>query len=135
VFSRVAGALASMIIGGIVAGCMNFNFGRPPLPVCEDVVVQQGVARVKAGGDAEVHYPVPYQRPPNLELGDDSDHCEIVEQHEDHFRIHNSSAFKVEAKWKARGVKVASAPPVSAAPATPASPPPEAPPSNPKGHE
>jgi hypothetical protein len=134
VFSRVVAALAAVMIVGVFAGCMSFNIGRTTNRVTSDsvgedgVLVQEGVARIKGGGDTEVHYPVSYQKPPNLELVEDGDHCEIVEQHEDHFRIRNSSPFKAEPKWKARGVKVPAAVPVGPAPATSTSPPPDPPP-------
>jgi hypothetical protein len=119
------------MVVGIFAGCMSLNIGRTSNHVTSDAVsedgvyLQQGVARLKGGGEAEVHYPIAYQRLPNVELDDDSDHCEIVEQHEDHFKVRNTSPFKAEAHWKARGVRVASA---IAPPAVPATPPPDPPP-------
>lgn len=134
--SRRVGAIAATVVVGIFAGCMSFSIGGKTShhvtseAACEDgVYLQQGVARVKGGHDVDVFYPVTYQRPPNLELGDDADHCEIVEQREDHFKLHNSSAFKAEVQWKARGTRVSSTSPVMVpTTTTPASPPPDPPP-------
>lgn len=119
------------MIVAIFAGCMSLNIGRTSNHVTSEAVsedgvyLQQGVARIKGGGEFEVHYPVPYQHPPNVELNEDSEHCEIVEQHEDHFKVRNTSPFKAEAHWKARGVRVT---PAIAPPALPATPPPDPPP-------
>ena len=132
--SRLVAAVAAAIIVGIFAGCMSLSIGgRTSHHVTSEaasedgIFLQQGVARIKGSGDIDVFYPVAYQRPPNLELGEDSDHCEIVEQREDHFRVHNSSPFKGEVQWKARGVRVSSA--AATAPVSPpASPPPDPPP-------
>lgn len=148
--NRFATATAALAFVVIITGCMSLSIGGRTNQVVsssstEDGVYQQeGTAHLKGGGDADVYYPVPYQRPPNLELTNDDHHCEIVEQKEDHFRVHNGHAFHEDIHWKARGLRVVARtgpipapapspaaepvlPPPSVSPGTP--PPPSPPPS------
>jgi hypothetical protein len=132
----VAGALSAAIIIAIITGCMSLQIGGRTThqvtseSIGEDgVFVEKGVAHVKGNGDLDVYYPVPYQHPPNVELVDGGERCDIVEQKEDHFRIRNPHGGKVDVQWKARGMRVASSHTAPAVP-TAAVPPPDPPPSS-----
>jgi hypothetical protein len=118
----VAGAILVLIF----LGCMNLSIGgrtystSDASPPEDGVFAQEGTVHVKSDSDLDIYYPVPYQRPPNLVLKGETQTCEIVEQKEDHFRIHNPRGFQIDITWKARGLRLAQAPATST-PATSAS--------------
>src|SRR5947209_430843 len=100
---RLTAIFSAVAIIAIVTGCMSLQIGGRTShhvtseSIGEDgVFTEQGVAHLKGSGDMDVYYPVPFQHPPNLELTDDSDRCDIVEQKEDHFRLHNPHAWKAD---------------------------------------
>ncbi len=126
---QTVGFVAGGILLVIFLGCMSIAIGNrtPDGVVLESgTLVQKGEASVPAGTQLDVYYPIPYAHPPNLELGDYGEECQLVEQHEDHFRIHNTHPLSHSVKWTARGVRAAEPAPATA-PEPPAEPPPPEP--------
>jgi hypothetical protein len=123
-----------LILAAVLIGCMSFTVGErheivsgendlPPNACSGDLLEQVGNVRVADHAEVDVYYPYPYISPPNLALEGDSDHCFIVQQRRDRFRVKNTGLFDRDVRWRARGLKLVLAPPV----VVPASgPPPEA---------
>ena len=90
--------LSGLGLSALVAasGCLAVFIDKP-----DDKTWQGGTARVPAGGELEVYYPVPFAAPPNLQIdGDDPDGCVVVEQRPDHFRLRNPAERARQAKWE-----------------------------------
>src|SRR5262249_42278423 len=105
-WSRAAGILATTVIVLIVLGCMSISIGGSgDQASCteEGCLVQKGEVTVQSGCEIKVYYPITYVHVPNLEVSSTFDEMEVVSQHEDYFRIRNSSSFSRTAHWKARG--------------------------------
>jgi hypothetical protein len=74
------------------------------------VLEQTGRAQIKAGQEGEVHFPIPYESPPNVELENLSDfsNTQIAKTEPHGFRWKNSgpnNAFNnTTAGWRAKGV-------------------------------
>jgi hypothetical protein len=119
VSSRSAAILASVVIAVIILGCMSISIGRhieEHVSSDDSLLVQEGEVRLRPGCTQDVCYPVPYARAPNLEVTDTFDHCEVIVQKEDFFRVVNHDVhFSRTACWKARGLKacVSPLPPVT----------------------
>jgi hypothetical protein len=135
VLFRSAGVAAGLLNLAMFLGCMSLAIGGKtyecPLTGCRvegDVFVQHGQVHLKPRGEQDVYYAAPFAGPPNLELGEDCDDCEVVEQKADHFRVRNRGFFRTTAGWTARGVKLTpcgppapeTPPPTPALPAEPA---------------
>jgi hypothetical protein len=134
-FGRTAGALAACLFVLFSLGCMSFWFGTPGCEIitkagaedCE-VLTQEGRVAVRPASDQVVFYPVAYASPPNLEIEDRFQVCDVVEQKENCFRVHfrASTGGEITVAWKARGMKAAppaDAPPgLDVAPAVPVQP-------------
>jgi hypothetical protein len=106
---RVTVAAASACVL-LFLGCMNFTFQGRTVSVengaSPGVSCQSGTAHLAGHACADVYYPAAFATKPNLELEDSFDHCEIVEQREDGFRVRNRCFFSVDIVWKARGTRV-----------------------------
>jgi hypothetical protein len=132
--SRPVGALAGATFVLIILGCMSLSFGGLSIGCRSEpdgTLCQEGDLKLLAGQDQEIFYPIPYVSPPNLELSGDVDHCEIVEQKPDHFRIRNPKGATSCPHWRARGLRAAPTPPavfVTAPPAASYGPPTDVPP-------
>jgi hypothetical protein len=102
-----AGAAVACLV--VFLGCMSLNFGTRTEVIQHDDVsyMQTGKVSVPGGQEIEVYYPIPYGSPPNLELCSDWDHCVVVQQKADHFRVKNNRLLSTECKWTARGMRVA----------------------------
>jgi hypothetical protein len=127
--SRPVGALAVGTLALIFLGCMSLSFGglsigcrtEPDGTVCEE-----GKVELHPGKPLDVYYPAPYASPPNLELTEDAEKCEILEQHSDHFRVQVRGQYNACLHWKARGLR--GGPPISAPTVVVPSPPTSVPP-------
>jgi len=108
-WERVAAAVGIVLFLGFTFGCMSLQFGGRNEVISTDpnVTSQSGRVSIAAGDIVEVHYPVPYAYPPNLELEEEWRHCKIIEQRPDSFRVKNLGNSACEVAWKTRGVKVA----------------------------
>jgi hypothetical protein len=132
--SRPVGALAAAVLVLIILGCMSLSFGGLSIGCRSEpdgTLCQEGDVKLLAGQDQEIFYPIPYVSPPNLELSGDVDHCEIIEQKPDHFRIRNPKGATSCPHWRARGLRASVPPPavfVTAPPAASSGPPTEVPP-------
>jgi hypothetical protein len=126
---RKAGVAAGVVLVLIFLGCMSIAIGNrtPEGTVLEDgTLVQNGEATVPPGCEQDVYYPIPYARPPHLDVSSSFDECVLVEQREDHFRVKNvDHTFSHSVTWKARGMRCLPSP------CAPASEPPLAPPPTP----
>jgi len=114
--TRKAGVIAAVALLVILLGCMSISIGKftgtGTSAEADGIYCQEGEVPLVAGELREVFYPAPYAHTPNLELGGGLTHCELVEQHEDSFKVRNKSDFSVMISWKARGVRApAPAPP------------------------
>ena len=104
--SRPVGALAGGTLVLIFLGCMSLSFGGLSIGCrteADGTVCQEGKFELNPGSPLDVYYPAPYTSPPNLELRGDTEHCEIVEQDADHFRVQTRGQAKLDLHWKARG--------------------------------
>src|SRR5579864_8832131 len=120
--SAPVGATAAALLLAIFLGCMSLEIGNRKVeaPPCEDgVLFQQGEAHVPAEGDRFVRYPIPYPRKPNLEISTTFDDCQIAEEREDGFLLHNPNGLSRKVTWKARGMKIDPPPPPPPAPLPP----------------
>jgi hypothetical protein len=124
---RTVGLVACGVLLFIFLGCMSIAIGNrtPDGVVLESgTLVQKGEAVVPSSTELDIYYPIPYARPPNLELDTDFEDGVLVAQQEDHFRVRNTHAFRRSVKWTARGIRATEPAPV-AAPEPPGPPPPE----------
>ncbi len=132
--SRPVGAVAAAAVVLIILGCMSLSFGGLSIGCHSEpdgTLCQEGDLKLLQGQDQEIYYPIPYVSPPNLELSGDVDHCEIVEQKPDHFRIRNPKGATSCPHWRARGLRAAVPPPavfVAPPPAASSGPPADVPP-------
>ena len=123
VFSRPAGVFAGIALALIILGCMSIQIGGKNFHegAAEDGSFQQcGEVRLAAGEMRVVYYPIPYAQPPNLEIDNLCNTCELLVQNADHFQIRNPALTSRTVDWRARGVKAcppAATPPAPAAPA------------------
>lgn len=87
--------------------CMSFNIGGKVYECkTEDgLLIQQGQARVPAGVEQDVYYPVPYASTPNLETSDCWSSTIVVMQCPTHFRVRNTSDSVERVEWTVRGVR------------------------------
>jgi hypothetical protein len=141
--SRRVGALAGFVLALIILGCMSLSFGGLSIggrTEADGTLCQEGDVKLRVGQEQDVFYPIPYASPPNVELSGDMDHCEIVDQKADHFRIRNPSGGQACPHWHARGVKacapttvIVASPPARPAGTPPAPPPPVLPAPTPVG--
>jgi hypothetical protein len=108
-WERVTAAVGIVVFLGFAFGCMSLQLGGRNEVISTDpsVASQSGRVTIAAGDVVEVHYPVPYAYPPNLQLEEEWRHCRIVEQRPDSFRVKNLGNSACEVAWKTRGVKVA----------------------------
>jgi hypothetical protein len=123
-FSRPAGLLAGVFVTLIILGCMSISFGGRHYASTDGTIVQEGEVRLSPGAEQVIYYPAPYASIPNLELTSEADYMQIVEQHEDRFRVRNTDRhFRRKAQWKARGVRTHPLPVPAAGTQTPQTPP------------
>ena len=138
--SRPAGAVAACLSALVVLGCMGIAIGNrtaeemkscsSPGPSAEDngPLTQEGKIHIRPGSEKLVYYPIPYSSPPNLELADDLDYCDVIEEKENCFRVRFHTGFSTSQQtlcWKARGVRCAPPPAPPAAQPSDATPPTE----------
>src|SRR5438105_376391 len=62
------GAIVFFFLGTVALALFGLMRSSPPTPADELPLAQEGELRLPAGGELEVYYPVPYPRPPNLEI-------------------------------------------------------------------
>jgi hypothetical protein len=118
---RLGGAAAAALLLFIFVGCMSLTIGGRTEVVHheENVLTQDGEAKVAGDCEMDVYYPVPYPHVPNLTLSS----CKplnapvLLVQKEDHFRVKNPDLFPVTVQWTAKGER--QAPPVLVAPVSP----------------
>jgi hypothetical protein len=105
-------AVTAMLTAGIVVAFdFYFGAGHPASSgraSGRGTLVQEGTVTLRHE-PLEVFYPVPYGAPPNLSLiGTEfaRKSCLILEQKQDHFKIHldNPSVSFLEVSWRAEGV-------------------------------
>jgi hypothetical protein len=111
-FSPQVAALAAVMVTLVILGCMCLSFGGGGTTTItheDPTLPQEGSVKVPANSQLDVFYPVPYGAVPNLTIEDSHGDCLIVEQKENHFRIHNKALAAVSVEWKAKGVRVAPA--------------------------
>jgi hypothetical protein len=108
-FGPIAASVA-MVFGALtVLGCMNFGSIPPAVEVkvTDDpgVLAQDGKLPARPGKEQVVYYPVPYASPPNLQIADPANVCDIVDQRENCFVVHFHPKAKPqdEVTWTARG--------------------------------
>jgi hypothetical protein len=127
---RLASLAALVTSTLIILGCMSFSLGGRTYQ-CQSTAchladdglwTEKGETHLKVHGEQDVYYPVPFATTPNVELTSDFEHCAIVEQKPDHFRIRNTSGSVVTANWQARGVRTQTASAGAAVQATAAPP-------------
>src|SRR4051794_39250911 len=88
-FGRVQGAVAVVVWIVSVLGCMSINVGGGDSKTSDasGVLVQEGKIAARPGSEQIIHYPKTYSAPPNLELTEGVELCDIVEQKESYFRV------------------------------------------------
>ena len=137
--SRAAGAVAACLSAVIAFGCMGIAIGNRTAeetkaccsPGVDDsgALMQEGKIHIRPGSEKLIYYPIPYASPPNLEIEDTCDYCDVIEEKENCFRVRFHDNFTTTQQtlcWKARGVRCPPPPvPPSALPAD-ANPPAEA---------
>ncbi len=122
------GIVAAVAVLAILLGCMSISIGKfgttSGTTEVEGVLCQEGEATVPPGVVWQVHYPLPFLHPPNLEVSDMFHHCVLIAQDEGSFQVRNDSSSSVNVSWKARGLRAAPVPVVvpPADPALPTSP-------------
>jgi hypothetical protein len=143
-FSRSAACWAAFLAVSVMLGCMSVSIGNRGTdeakscdgkPCADDngVLAQEGNLAIRPGTEQIVYYPAAYASPPNLELEDARDYCDLVEQKENFFRVRFHTGFitsKESITWKARGVRCPPAavpPPASTETTSPGSSSPPAP--------
>jgi hypothetical protein len=128
-FSRIAAFLGGVLSLLVVLGCMNFGSLQPAevkVGAAADepgVLKQDGKTVTRPGKDQVIYYPMPYTSPPNLQVTDGANACEIVEQTERYFRVRfpaNAPA-QQDVTWTARGPRVAQSVTIEQNSPTPAS--------------
>jgi hypothetical protein len=125
--SRPVGALAGGTLVLIFLGCMSLSFGGLSIGCRTEpdgTVCQEGKVELHPGQSLDVYYPAPYASPPNLELTGDTDKCEILEQHADHFRLVSRGTSNACPQWHARGLRGGFVSPAVLVPSPPATVPP-----------
>jgi hypothetical protein len=96
---------ASVILVGIIVGCMNICVDRSVGVGPDGLCKQTGTFTVKSGEEIDVYYPLPYPFPPNVTLNcafNSADYV-LVGQFPDHFRVKNTGHFAGEVSWEAKG--------------------------------
>jgi hypothetical protein len=122
---RIIGTGSALVLLATFLGCMSFSIGGGNTEIrdsSDGTLKQSGSAKVPGDGELDVYFPTPYTSNPNLETGDDFDHCVVVQQYPDHFRVKNSSALAEDVKWTARGVRAVASAPANPPPQLPAEP-------------
>ncbi len=116
--SRPAGAAATCLTVLIILGCMTHNhYHSDPDKVVADVnspLTQDGKIILRPGAEQIIYYPLAYAVPPNLELEDRLNLCEVLEQKENYFHVRmRTGTYSVGdgIPWKARGVRPLPPPP------------------------
>ena len=144
--SRTAAVAAAVTAVLVVAGCMGITFNREQVvrpdsivkveadsagprddaprtyPPGDGILEQEGVVTLPRLMEQDVYYPVPYVGPPNLTIESPFQHCVLMSQKADHFRVMNTcNTGPEDVHWKAKGVKVllGAAPPEVAVPSLP----------------
>jgi hypothetical protein len=106
ILSRLVGAVSGAFLALVLLGCMNFAIGNREIASHDGLLAQEGEIHLGPKEEQDVYYPIPYANIPNLELTDDfSTCCKIIDQKEDHFRIHNTCLSDIEPHWHTRGVR------------------------------
>jgi hypothetical protein len=108
-WERVTATVGIMVFLGFAIGCMSLQLGgrNEVLTTDAGVTSQSGRVSIAAGDMIEVHYPVPFAYPPNLQLEEEWRRCKLIEQRPDSFRVKNLGNSACEVAWRARGVKIA----------------------------
>jgi hypothetical protein len=117
------------VLVALLLGCVSLSIGCGDktrlVPSDDGTLVQSGEAKVPGDAELDIFYPAPFAGPPNLTVDDTFNHCVVVSQFPDHFRVKNTFGIRQEMKWTARGVRaVPVVPAVLAVPQTPPPPPP-----------
>jgi hypothetical protein len=146
--SRTAAVAAAVSAVLVVAGCMGITLNREQVvrpdvvkveadspsarddaprtyPPGDGILEQEGVVTLPRLMEQDVYYPVPYVGPPNLSIESPFQHCVLMSQKADHFRVMNTcNTGPEDVHWKAKGVKVLLGPPPPEV-AVPSLPPPD----------
>jgi hypothetical protein len=126
--TRRMAVVAAVALLAILLGCMSISIGKfgtmTGATEVEGVLCQEGEATVPPGVVWQVHYPLPFLHPPNLEVSDTFHHCVLISLDQCSFQVRNDSTSTVTVSWKARGLRAAPVPVVvpptdSALPAAP----------------
>src|SRR4051794_2394159 len=91
-FSRRAAAVAVCLTASIFFGCLSgsstYHHVEERARADEgEVFLAEGKLTFRAGTEQIVYYPAPYSSPPNLEMNDPAQLCDLVEQKENCFRV------------------------------------------------
>lgn len=109
--SRLGAALGAATFVLTLLGCMNFAIGNRTSPNPDGVLDQEGDVHLSPFAEEDIYYPIPYANFPNVELTETFSQFQIIEQKEDHCRIRNTTPFRIDVHWHARGVRFGLLPP------------------------
>jgi hypothetical protein len=109
---RAGAAAAAVTLLCIFLGCMSLSIGGRTEVIHhvdneEDLLIQEGEAKVPGDSELDVYYPKPYPNVPNLVLTSHNliSGVQLLVQKEDHFRVRNPDLLPMTVNWTAKGAR------------------------------